>query len=169
MPTVEEAILTAIEFENRVRDTYRGAEQAAKDDIGKRVFKLLADEEQGHIDYLNSRLELWRKDGVLKVEKMESIVPPMDVIEERQKDLQSRLAGEDRGEEIKMLQKAHELEQQTSEFYQKMVSEMDSEAQKMFERFVEIEEGHVAVVRAEIDALSGSGYFFDFAEFNMEG
>lgn len=169
MPTVEEAILTAIEFENRVRDTYRGAEKAAKDDTGRRVFKLLADEEQGHIDYLESRLVQWRKDGVLTVEKMDSIVPPMEIIEDRQRDLQSRLAGEDRGEEIKMLQKAHELEERTSAFYKEMVGALDAEAQKMFERFVEIEEGHVAVVRAEIDALSGSGYFFDFAEFDMEG
>jgi rubrerythrin len=169
MPTVEEAILTAIEFENRVRDTYRGAEKAAKDDTGRRVFKLLGDEEQGHIDYLNSRLVQWRKDGILTVESMDSIVPPMDIIEERQKDLQSRLEGEDRGDEIKMLQKAHQLEIQTSTFYKEMVEAMDAEARKMFARFVEIEEGHVAVVRAEIDALSGTGYFFDFAEFNMEG
>ncbi len=169
MPTVEEAILTAIEFENRVRDTYRGAETAAKDDTGRRVFKLLADEEQGHIDYLESRLVQWRKDGTITFEGMDSIVPPMDVIEERQKDLQSRLVGDDRGDEIKMLQRAHDLEVATSSFYKEMVGALDADAQKMFERFVEIEEGHVAVVRAEIDALSGNGYFFDFAEFNMEG
>ncbi len=169
MPTVEEAILTAIEFENRVRDTYRGAETAATDDTGRRVFKLLADEEQGHIDYLESRLKQWRDDGTITVESMDSVVPPLEKIAERQQDLQKGLEGNDRGNEIKMLQKAHELELKTSEFYSEMVEAMEADVKKMFARFVEIEDGHVAVVRAEIDALSGSGYFFDFAEFNMEG
>ena len=42
------------------------------------------------------------------------------------------------------------------------------DAQKMFARFVEIEEGHQAIVKAEIDAVSGSGFWFDFNEFSLE-
>ncbi|MBS1262666.1 MAG: hypothetical protein MAG453_02026 [Calditrichaeota bacterium] len=168
MPTVEEAILTAIEFETRVRDTYRGAEQSSTDDIGRRVYRLLANEEQGHIDYLNSRLAQWREQGKITHKELATAVPPGDEIEKRRKSLESKLTGEDRGEEVKMLQKAEQLEIETSSFYRKMVAQLDDEAQRMFQRFVEIEEGHLAIVRAEIDAISGTGYFFDFGEFDME-
>ena len=42
--TIEEAILTAIEFENEVRDVYKDAAAKAVDPTGKRVFNVLADE-----------------------------------------------------------------------------------------------------------------------------
>lgn len=167
-PGVEQAIVTAIAFETRVRDTYREAMDASSDETGKRVFGLLAKEEQGHLDYLNSRLEQWRKTGVVTAEALETRVPPVDVIEQGAKKLRSHLAGEDRGAEVKMLQKAEEVERATSEFYREMVNTLEDEAQRMFARFLEIEEGHLAIVRAEIDALSGSGYFFDLGEFNLE-
>jgi hypothetical protein len=48
------------------------------------------------------------------------------------------------------------------------VRTLDSEGQQLFERFVEIEEGHKAIVQAEIDCLSGSGFWFDTPEFSLE-
>ena len=38
----------------------------------------------------------------------------------------------------------------------------------LFERFLEMENGHVAIVQAEIDALAGHGHWFDFMEFSLE-
>lgn len=38
----------------------------------------------------------------------------------------------------------------------------------MFRHFLEIEDGHTAIVQAEIDALEGNGFWFDFAEFDLE-
>lgn len=166
--SVEEAITTAIAFETRVRNTYQEAMKAATDPTGERVFKLLADEEQGHLDYLQSRLEEWRGTGKLTPEKLKTAIPPQEIINERAKSLSEKLEGDDKGQEVEMLRKAELLERETADFYARMVEELEDEAQQMFTRFVEIEEGHLAVVRAEIDALSGSGYFFDFPEFNME-
>jgi hypothetical protein len=42
------------------------------------------------------------------------------------------------------------------------------EGQELFRRFVEIEEGHVAIVQAEMDLVSGTGFWFDTAEFSLE-
>ena len=39
---------------------------------------------------------------------------------------------------------------------------------RLFERFVAIEEGHQAIVQAEIDCVSGSGFWFDTSEINLE-
>lgn len=166
--SVEEAITTAIAFETRVRNTYQEAMKAASDKTGERVFKLLADEEQGHLDYLQSRLEEWRGTGKLTPERLKTAIPPQEVINERAKSLTEKLDGDARGQEVEMLRKAEEVEREVSDFYARMVEELQDDAQKMFARFLEIEKGHLAVVRAEIDALSGNGYFFDFPEFNME-
>ena len=78
------------------------------------------------------------------------------------------MADEDRGGELQMLSRAFDVEVKTSNFYKKMVTELTSEGQQLFARFVEIEEGHLAIVRAEIDYFSRSGYWFDFKEFDME-
>lgn len=52
--TVEEAIKTALEYEVKVRDSYLGAIDNIKDATGQHVFKVLGEEEQGHVDYLNN-------------------------------------------------------------------------------------------------------------------
>ena len=49
-----------------------------------------------------------------------------------------------------------------------MVNEMTDEGQKMFSRFLEIEENHIAAVQAELDYITHTGYWFDFKEFDME-
>ena len=81
--------------------------------------------------------------------------------------LEEHLSTRDYGTELEMLRKALALEQETSRFYQKMVDEMGADG-KMFARFLEIEEGHQAIVQAELDYLTRSGHFFDFEEFNLE-
>lgn len=78
--TIEKAIQTAIEFESQVRDMYQGAAKEAVDPVGKRVFTVLADEEQGHVDYLQSRLEEWRKTGKVNPGALETAVPSREVI-----------------------------------------------------------------------------------------
>ena len=50
-----------------------------------------------------------------------------------------------------------------------MVATLDADGKKLFERFVEIEEGHVAIVQAEMDMVTGAGFWFDTAEVSLEG
>ncbi|MFH1865645.1 MAG: hypothetical protein ABIK85_07155 [Candidatus Eisenbacteria bacterium] len=92
--TVEEAIKTSIEYETRVRDVYAEAVNGVQSPEGKRLFQLMMDEEQLHVDYLEAKLD---------------------------------------------------------------------------QRFLEIEEGHLALVQAQIDQATGSGYWFDVREFTLEG
>jgi len=67
-----------------------------------------------------------------------------------------------------MLSNALKGEVLTSEFYEKMVSDSDGQVKKMFARFLEIENGHIAAVQAELDYVMNTGYWFDFKEFDME-
>lgn len=166
---LEEAIQTAIQYETKVRDLYEKATAEATDDVGKRIFGLLAKEEQEHLDYLNDRLDEWRKEGKIVVEKLPTFVPSQETIRRGVASLDAKMGDKrDRTAELEMLKRAHAAETETSEFYRRMVNELDAEGQRMFERFVEIEQGHDAIVRAQIDTLTGLGFWFDVMEFDLE-
>lgn len=165
--TLEEAIRTAIEYEIRVRDAYLGSIDNIADETGQHVFRVLGNEEQEHIDYLRSRLEEWKKTGKLSPSKLETVVPARDIIDKGVKKLDNHLSERDYGTEREMLKKALAMEQETLDFYRKIVNELKEE-KELFARFLEIEEGHQAIVQAELDYLNRSGTFFDFQEFNLE-
>ena len=165
--TIEEAIQTAIEFEHEVRDVYKDAAQRAIDPAGKRIFGVLADEEQRHVDYLESRLTEWRRSGKVDVAALETAIPSREVIAEAASSASADMSDVDRGADQVMLGKALAAERKTSSFYRKMVAELPPEGKKLFERFVEIEEGHVAIVQAEIDSLAGNGAWFDVLEIRL--
>ena len=165
--TLEEAIKTAIDYEIRVRDAYLGNLNEITDATGRRVFEVLGKEEQGHIDYLESRLAEWQKSGQVSRLKLDTIVPARDVIDAGVKRLDDHLSKRDYGTEREMLKKALAMEQETSAFYRRMVNELGKDG-ALFARFLDIEEGHEAIVQAELDYLNRTGTFFDFQEFNME-
>jgi len=168
---LEEAITIALEYEGRVHRTYSIAVENAEHDVAKRVFSTLRDEEMEHIRYLSERLEEWRSTGTITVAKLDTVLVPKAAIEAAAAKLRERLDGsgrEVRGTEFESLKKALDLELETSAFYKKMVATLDDDGRRLFERFVEIEEGHVAIVQAEMDLVSGTGFWFDTAEFDLE-
>ena len=167
--TIEEAIKTAIEYEVKVEQNYRDAAEAVGDESGKRVFSTLADEEKGHIEYLNSRLTEWQKTGNVTVESLVTVVPSGDRIKAGVVRLKDTIGtkGNMGSVELEWLQRALSLEIETGAIYRRMVSELSNEGQQLFERFVEIEEGHAAIVKAEIDSVQGLGYWFDVQEWQF--
>ncbi len=165
--TVEEAVKTAIDYEIKVRDAYLGNLDAIKDAVGRKVFEVLGEEEQGHVDYLQARLAEWQATGHVTPTSLSSVVPSKEKIAAGMRMLKDTLQERDYGTEREMLAKALKMEQDTSAFYRQMVSTMDADG-ALFERFLEIEEGHEAIVQAELDYLNRTGTFFDFQEFNLE-
>ena len=166
--TIEEAITTAIEYETRVRNVYGDARQQVKHPDGQRVFAVLAEEEQRHVDYLHHVLKSWQETGAIAADRLATVIPPKEVIDQEIANLQGRMPSEDQDAEVALLRKALEVELETSGFYRKMVAELPAEGQELFARFVEIEEGHVHLVQAEIDSLTGLGFWFDMQEFDLE-
>jgi rubrerythrin len=167
--TVEEAIKTAIEYETKVRDVYLEALEKASDENGKRIFKLMADEEQYHLDYLYSTLAKLQASGELTIEGLRTALPSKERIIEGTQKMQAKVSEADYGVEINMLEKALEAEKVTASFYRKMVAELPGEAQGMFTQFVEIEEGHLALVQAELDSVAHNGFWFGMQEFDLYG
>jgi rubrerythrin len=167
--TVEEAIKTSIVYETKVRDVYFGAVDAAEREDAKRVFQLMADEEQSHVDYLEAKLQQWNEDGTVTADGLTTAVPSAETIEQGVETLEEKVGGKEGTVELQWLRKAHGVERETSDFYQRMVDELPDEAKGLFKRFLEIEEGHLALVQAQIDQALGTGYWFDVREFDLEG
>jgi rubrerythrin len=166
---LDEAIQTALEFEKKVLKVYEDAAKKVADPVGQRVFRQLAKEEAGHVAYLESRLAEWQKSGQIDLAELATVVPSAERIAEGRKRVgKSMRSGRPATTEVEHLRRALAAEKETSAFYQKMVAELSGERQKLFARFLEIEEGHVAIVQAEFDAVSGSGFWFDMMEFDVE-
>jgi len=167
--TVEEAIRTSIEYETRVRDVYAEAVSGAQSAEGTRLFQLMMDEEQSHVDYLEAKLDQWSKDGTVTADGLITALPSSGVIERGVGKLRDKVGGKPGTVELQFLSKALGVERETSEFYQRMVGELPAASKGLFRRFLEIEEGHLALVQAQIDQATGSGYWFDVREFTLEG
>ena len=60
------------------------------------------------------------------------------------------------------------VEMETSAFYKETVAGLDGDGREFFKSFVQVEEGHLALVEAEIDSVTGMGFWFDTPEFNLE-
>jgi rubrerythrin len=168
--TIEEAIKTAITYEKKVHGAYADAVKKAKDPTASKVFAVMAKEEQGHIAYLESRLAEWQKTGRLTAEKLGTVLPSKEKVAAGVKALKQKLKARPAGAtpELGFLQQALALEEETSAFYKRMVAELPPEGQQLFGRFLEIEDGHAAIVQAEINSVTGLGVWFDVMEFDLE-
>jgi rubrerythrin len=167
--TIEQAIKTGIEYELEVRHVYSEAAKKFKDPVARKIFHVLADEEDRHVQYLESRLDEWARTGAVTAAALETAIPSREAIDGALGKLSSRMAEQDFGVELDMLKKALALEIEATKFFRQMVAELKDEERQMFSRFVEIEAGHEAIVQAEIDALTGLGFWFDYTEFKLEG
>jgi rubrerythrin len=167
--TIEQAIKSGLDYEMQVRKVYSEAAKKFADPTARKIFSVLADEEDRHVAYLESRLDEWQRQGFVTAAKLETTIPSKAAIDSSVRRLQRRMAQQDFSAELEMLKKALQLEIEATSFFKRMVGELQAEERRLFARFVEIEEGHEAIVLAEIDALTGLGYWFDFQEFKLEG
>jgi len=166
--TLEEAIVSALDYEVRVRDHYARAAGSTTDQRGSEVFGALADEEQRHVDYLNDRLRLWRNTGKLAAPVIKTILPNASWLKGGKAKMHQISLDRDYSGELAMLKDALKLEEEVSEHYRALVGELTGEGQAMFRRFLDIEDGHTAIVQAEIDALQKDGFWFSLREFDLE-
>ncbi len=169
--TIEEALNTAIEFEARVHDVYAEAEATETDAVAKRTLSVLAREEGYHVQYLRKRREEWLATGRIRPEEVRTSVPSRAEIERGVQALRERLSGSARPphrQHVVLLQRAQKVEEETSAHYRALVSRIEGDARAMFEHFLEIEEGHLALVSAELDTVQGLGFWFDVQEFDLE-
>ncbi len=166
---LQEAIAVAIDFEHKVRDHYvRGAKEIP-DPQGRKVFATLGKEEQGHVDFLEHCRAEWKKTGKVPNLPLKTILPKGSKwIEGERKKLAGKAKRVATKTELDALKVALQHEKEAAAFYHKLVSELPAADQQLFAKFLEIEDGHLAIVQAQLDSVQGMGFWFDVAEFRLE-
>jgi len=165
---LEKALQSAIVFEKKIRDLYLSAVERTEEAAGKKIFQDLADDEQNHVAYLESRLDEWQKTGAISAAKLESTIPDQATIRKAAADLKPVLQADTRGLKQQMLSQALNMETETSRFYEQLVEEVPAEHRDMFKRFLEIENNHIEAVQFEMDHVTQTGFWYGFEEFDME-
>jgi rubrerythrin len=123
------------------------------------------------VDYLEARLAEWKTTGTVRAAALTTDLPSARVIQEGVKKLteRMRLPEHERRESIETLTRALAVEAETSAFYGRLVAQLRArEERALFQRFLDVEEGHHAIVQAELDSVQGLGYWFDVQEFRLE-
>ncbi len=167
---LQEAFRVALDFERKVRDHYYLSGKAIEDANGRRVFETLATEEQGHVDYLERCLLEWKKTGKVGDVPLQGLLPK-DVkwIEVERAKGQGRTPRRRAGAiEVDALKTALQFEKDAGAFYQRLVTQLPREQRTPFLKFLSIEDGHMALVQAQLDSVLGTGLWFDVMEFRAE-
>jgi rubrerythrin len=167
--TSEEIFSTALVYEKKIRDLYRSAVENIDDDQGKALFKALAEDEQGHVNFLEHSLGILRENKQLDIKKPGTAIPlparDLEKIREMAKKIPKNILGDLK----RVLNAALALEMETSRFYHDAIQKTrKGPVRDILKKFYEIEQRHVEVVQIELDFASNNGYWFNFMETDME-
>jgi rubrerythrin len=156
-----------IESEKTGLVSYLGFARNTKDLTGKNMFIRLAMDEFDHMVVLERQKDRllegknWVKAEISRSE-IEEIVPRLS-----QREVRTR--GEEGQNELSALHTALELEERGIQFYERQAGAASSpDAKAMFERLAEMERAHFELIQAQIDYITGTGYWFGIREFSPE-
>jgi rubrerythrin len=164
---VEKAIKEAIKLEIDGRKFFQHAEEVTSHELGKKMFRRLAEEEVKHLETFSKLFSqvLKGKDWKKQV-KSEELEEKSDLIQR----LQASVKGEEGKGEIEALRIGMELEERAIELFGKAAEEVDDPlAQEIFLKIVDEEKFHYDLLQAQYDSLTHSGFWLDSAEFQMDG
>jgi rubrerythrin len=164
---VADAIREAIKLEINGKAVFDHAAEVTHNELGKKMFRKLAEDETKHLDTFSQLFsqvmggEEWKK----FVDK-EEVQSRSSLIEE----LAPRMKKEGRAGEIEAIRIGMELEKKAIDFFEKSAREAtDPKAKEIFEKICEEERLHYDLLQAEYDSVTKSGFWFDVAEFRMDG
>lgn len=163
-----EALQIALDTEKKGYKFYKIAAKSSSDPKGKEVFEHLAKDEIEHMGVFATIYEsLVNNEPWMTYEEAAARygeTPPEDIIfpevpDEAQEGFDDLLA----------LEEALEFEKKAVAFYtERAQAETDEKAKSFYQSLVEIESGHVMIIQAEIDSLTGSGFWLGYQEISLE-
>ncbi|MBN2542652.1 ferritin family protein [bacterium] len=161
-----EAIKTAIEMEKEGYEFYTSCAVKTSNELGQKMFESIAKDEQGHLETFQKIFDAvigssdWQE-----VVKGESRVGKSPFFNE---DLQK--ACEANPNELDALRTAMNSERQAIEHYTKLAESTDDpKGKEIFTKIKKEEEYHYDLLQAQYDYLNRTGYYYDIAEFRMDG
>lgn len=158
----------ALEYEKQIRDLYTDGVSIVDDERGKAIFKILAAEEQSHIDFLEHSIKTLKRKGSISSEQLKTAIPDTDSILKNIASMKVEIPEHMLGDVKQVLSKALKLEVETTEYYQQAFDSTEGDIKEVLGKFVEIEQRHTDVVRFELDSASHNGFWLGFPEISME-
>jgi len=164
---VGEAIREAIKLEIVGRGHFTRAAETTQNELGKKMFRQLAQDEVSHLKTFKELIssvvggEDWKEQVDEDELKFES-----SLIDE----LALKVEQEERKGELGPIRIGMELERRAIDFFEGWAEKTDDPtAKEIFRRIAEEEKKHYDLLQAQYDYVTNSGYWFDIAEFQMDG
>ena len=166
---IVEVIKYATKMEINGRSFYEHAAQLTNNEHGKEVFSKLAQDEIKHI---NTFGEIFT--GVLGGDEWKEYVEQEETDKDTVLDeLKARIekqAHQERASDQEALRIGMELERGSIDKYREWaVNTQDTRVKDIFEKIIKEEEYHYDLLQAEYDNITNTGFWFDMAEFKMDG
>jgi rubrerythrin len=164
---VVEVIREAIRLEINGRAFFLHAEVVTHNELGKRMFKRLAEDEVRHLDTFSQLFsEVISGDEWKRLVKEEELKGPSPLIEQ----LKLKLKKGEKAGELEAMSIGMELERNAVAFFKKSSKEAtDPKAKQIFDEICEEEKLHYVLLQAQYDSVSKNGCWLDVAEFRMDG
>jgi len=167
-PEVKEAIKTAIQLEKDGRKFFEQAAEETENELGKKMFRKLADDEIRHLVTFEKMFKTltdpktWGQ--LLKEGQPRKRMPYFA------EKAENRSPAEHGADELSALRQALEVERKAIDFFRGVAGGTeDPEAKRIFELIAEEEVSHYDLIQAQIDSVTNSGFWFDVGEFQMDG
>jgi rubrerythrin len=173
MENISDEILNVIKYATKMeingRSFYEHAAEITRNDLGKKVFQKLARDETEHIKIFG---ELFS--SVLGGDTWKTYVEQeeynKETVLEKLKTRVKKEEHQERTSDLEAIRIGMELERESINQYEKWAQETkDAKVQEIFKRIIEEEKFHHDLLQAEYDNITNSGFWFDSAEFRMDG
>jgi len=159
----------AIKLEVNGRRFFEHAAKTTHNDLGKKMFEKLAHDEIAHLKTFSEIFAslVGKDDWRQSVE--EEKYADSGLINE----LKTRIAKQEKQErasELEAIRIGMELERKAIDFFTKSAQETEDMKHKdIFNKIADQERLHYDLLQAQYDSVTNSGFWFDVAEFRMDG
>ena len=164
------AIETAIQVEKDGLAFYTDAARQTADPGGKRMFESLAADEAAHLSLFQAVRESLLKEGRwLPPEQVAAMSPGRFTRPPIFPAAGQTGAAKIPERELAALRRGIQAEDESIAFYSEQMHRVgDADGQAMYGYLVEQEKGHRTILQGEYDYLTGTGFWFDVREFDLE-
>ncbi len=161
------ALRKALEAEQEGRRLYLEYAEKTKDPTGRKMFAVLAADEEDHANIILQQIENLEK-GLEwcayspEESELQKLRPSLKAVEARKRSTKGM-------NDLDALRVALAQEQAAIELYKQEAEALgDEQAKDMYRRLAAMEETHYDIIQAQIDYIEGTGYWFGIPEFNLE-
>jgi rubrerythrin len=162
----------AMELERRGIAFYTKAAEITANPGGKRMFLTLAHDEEEHLKYLHEGLHSLVEDGTLPSLPPHKAAPTGEAPKRPDVFASPKEATEEvkaTAGDLDALKRGIQAEKDSIALYrQGAAAAQAAEAEEVLEALATWEEGHLTILQGEYDYITGTGFWFDFQEFDLD-